>query len=597
MEPDFRLPNPEEDPHFKEILEFLEGNFFSDFSSSLPTDWEGTAGDVARTINRIAKLRSDFSEQLIAAFDQVKEEGRLDAPIDIEIWPGKYRDIAADLNAVVENAGKHMEHVTHLLDDMANGNLIEELSSDCYGDLGVLSPSINRLIGALREAEERRKLQNSIASEIASLSYLVQTESNLEKVAEAVLTGISNVLSVDTGALYQKPIIGKGSNYSLLAQMEDMQFTSSTVRSTDLPVAIVPLTSEGEVSVICDDPANYLHFASPPIEAKPQFIARVPIVFAEETLAVLILVNDVSFTPGEIEYLKQGAPIMGLGIHNVRNINISRDALAESLELTKQLNIKARELELNSKYKTQFLSNMSHELRTPLVRLLIISELLAENPDGNLSDKEVGFAKMIHEAGTDLLNLVNDILDFSKIETGNISLNYTRVDLEELANRIYKVCFPIAVKKQLEFSVTLADDLPRSAIIDEIRVRQVVNNLLFNAIKFTKEGRISLRVEKVVSSGGDLITPAETAQSAVRFLVTDTGIGIPESDHEIIFEMFRQGDEEVSRKHGGAGLGLSISRDLAEMMGGSLILLQSAPNRGTTFEFILPMSPKVDYEI
>ncbi len=202
----------------------------------------------------------------------MKEEGRLDAPIDIEIWPGKYRDIAADLNAVVENAGKHMEHVTHLLDDMANGKLIEELSSDCYGDLGVLSPSINRLIGALREAEERRKLQNSIASEIASLSYLVQTESNLEKVAEAVLTGISNVLSVDTGALYQKPIIGKGSNYSLLAQMEDMQFTSSTVRSTDLPVAIVPLTSESEVSVICDDPANYLHFASPPIEAKPRLL-------------------------------------------------------------------------------------------------------------------------------------------------------------------------------------------------------------------------------------------------------------------------------------------------------------------------------------
>jgi len=226
--------------------------------------------------------------------------------------------------------------------------------------------------------------------------------------------------------------------------------------------------------------------------------------------------------------------------------------------------------------KSQFLANMSHELRTPLNSLLILARLLADNPGGNLSEKQVKFVRTIRESGEDLLALINDLLDLAKIESGAvIALNVAPVTFRELRDDLERAFRQVANDKRLEFSITLDPALPAEMRTDAGRLKQVLKNLLANAFKFTASGAVILRV-------------APQAPDRVAFAVSDTGIGIAPDKQELIFEAFRQADGSTSRQYGGTGLGLSISRELTRLLGGKL-RLASAPGEGSTFTLVLPL--------
>nr|MDQ3282780.1 HAMP domain-containing protein [Acidobacteriota bacterium] len=255
----------------------------------------------------------------------------------------------------------------------------------------------------------------------------------------------------------------------------------------------------------------------------------------------------------------------------------------------RQLEDKARQLALTSKYKSEFLANMSHELRTPLNSLLILAKLLSDNPEGNLTDKQVDFAKTIHGSGQDLLTLINDILDLSKIESGMMTVSLSDVPFREIADLTERTFRQVANDKGLAFNIEQSPTLPKTIHTDPTRVQQVLKNLLGNAFKFTEKGGVTLRMDTATGGwtpGHDVL---DRAAGVIAFSVTDTGIGIPEEKQRIIFEAFQQADASTTRRFGGTGLGLSISREIARLLGGE-IRVESEAGVGSTFTLFLPQT-------
>ena len=260
------------------------------------------------------------------------------------------------------------------------------------------------------------------------------------------------------------------------------------------------------------------------------------------------------------------------------------------VELAKQaLEEKANQLALKSKYKSEFLANMSHELRTPLNSLLIISQLLSENPEGNLSPQQVEFANTIHSAGTDLLALISDILDLSKIESGTMAIDFDECELDDLSTSIERGFRQLAKDKALEFNVMLDESLPNKLRTDSKRLQQILKNLLSNAFKFTHEGSVTLRIDAAAGGWSACNVALNKADSVAAFSVIDTGIGVPPEMQRVIFEAFQQADGITSRKYGGTGLGLAISREISHLLGGE-ISVDSTPSVGSVFTLYLPVN-------
>ncbi|MBB6307454.1 response regulator [Xanthobacter tagetidis] len=254
-----------------------------------------------------------------------------------------------------------------------------------------------------------------------------------------------------------------------------------------------------------------------------------------------------------------------------RQLEVQRDDLTRA---QKELQAHARDLAQANRYKSEFVANMSHELRTPLNSLLILSRLLADNRDGNLSDEQIKYAQTIEASGNDLLTLINDILDISKIEAGHVDVHVAPVRVPSMMHKLASAFQAQAQQKGLVFRTQTAADAPGEIETDNVRLEQILRNFLSNAIKFTDAGEVVLNLVR-------------RPHGFVAFSVRDTGIGIAPEQHGLIFEAFRQADGTIDRKYGGTGLGLSIARELARLLGGS-VELDSTPGKGSTFTLVVP---------
>jgi signal transduction histidine kinase/ActR/RegA family two-component response regulator len=259
----------------------------------------------------------------------------------------------------------------------------------------------------------------------------------------------------------------------------------------------------------------------------------------------------------------------------------------EIAEASANLEEKAEQLALVSKYKSEFLANMSHELRTPLNSISILSNLLAENAEANLTENQVEYARTIQSSGRDLLTLINQILDLSKIESGRVEVHRERVPLEDVVEHAERTFRPVARQKNIELEVTIAPDAPVAIATDPQRLQQILTNLLSNAFKFTESGSVKMRIGLTKDLGHIHGRALRAASEVLAFSITDSGIGIPPEKQQLIFEAFQQVDASTARVYGGTGLGLTISRELARLLGGEIHLV-SAPGEGSTFTLYLP---------
>src|SRR5437763_1131022 len=283
------------------------------------------------------------------------------------------------------------------------------------------------------------------------------------------------------------------------------------------------------------------------------------------------------------EELKEKARLLAHQNQEVERKNQEVEQARQALEG------KAKQLALTSKYKSEFLANMSHELRTPLNSLLILSDQLCKNPEGNLTPKQQDFAKTIHSSGNDLLMLINDILDLSKIESGTVVVDAGELRLDDLQGYVERTFKHVAEAKNLDFVTRFDPKLPRSIVTDSKRLQQIIKNLLSNAFKFTHHGEVTLTVEPAKGGWNPENEDLNRATDVMALSVSDTGIGIPPDKQQSIFEAFQQADGSTSRKYGGTGLGLAISRELARLLGGEIRLI-SMPGAGSTFTLYLPLT-------
>jgi signal transduction histidine kinase len=421
----------------------------------------------------------------------------------------------------------------------------------------------------------------------------MQGQRDLQALCAMLMSEITDVVQAQQGAFFllssegdSEPVLRMASAYGYGGEHTEFQLGEGLVGQA--AVEKTRLQVQGA-------PASYLTIKGGLGEAPPADVVVLPVVFEEQVLGVIELASFLPYSEQHLIFLDQLVETIGVVLNTIIANTRTEELLAQSQRLTQELQVqsdelqrtnaelqeksqdleaknreielarlgleeKALQLELASQYKSEFLANMSHELRTPLNSLLILAKLLSDNPDNNLTEKQIEFARTIHRAGSDLLELINDILDLSKVEAGKMDVHTAQLDTRALCETVEQTFLPVAEQKGLTFVVNVDSDAPATLTTDEQRMRQVLRNLLSNAFKFTDAGRVTLHVSVADRSVRFGVPTLDDADGPVlAFAVSDTGIGVAADKLRHIFEAFQQADGTTSRKYGGTGLGLSIS--------------------------------------
>jgi signal transduction histidine kinase/CheY-like chemotaxis protein/HAMP domain-containing protein len=609
-----------------------------DLKRKLVFEAKGEIAELADTINGMSETLAIFADQVTTVAREVGVEGQLGGQASVPAAAGTWKDLTENVNQLAANLTTQMRAIAEVATAVTTGDLTRSIAVQASGEVAALKDNINEMIRHLRDTTQKNSEQDWLKTNLAKFSRMLQGQKDLLTVGRLILSELAPVVSAQHGAFYILDSAGDMPELRLLASYayRERQGLGNQFRLGEGLVGQCAL--EGDKILLSSVPAEYIRISSGLGEAAPLNLIVLPVVFEGQVKAVLELASFDQFNTTHQAFLDQLTETVGIVINtieaNARTEDLLKQSQSLAIELQNQqeelrqtnqqleekagllaqqnlevetknseieqarqaLEDKAAQLAVTSKYKSEFLANMSHELRTPLNSLLILSDQLSRNPEGNLSRRQTEFAKTIHASGTDLLMLINDILDISKIESGTVVVDASEVRFAELAAFVDRTFQHVADAKGLRFSREFSGELPRALVTDAKRLQQVLKNLLSNAFKFTERGEVSLSVNVVTSGWSVENETLARAGEVIAFTVRDTGIGIPAAKHQIIFEAFQQADGSTSRRYGGTGLGLAISREIAQLLGGD-IRVASAAGEGSLFTLYLPQTyvapPKV----
>ena len=585
----------------------------------------GEVAQLTETINEMIDTLAVFADQVTTVAREVGVEGRLGGQASVPGASGIWKNLTENVNQLAENLTTQVRAISEVASAVTKGDLTQMIRVEAKGEVEELKDTINQMIANLKQTTLRNQEQDWLKSNLAKFTQMLQGQKDLNTVTHRILSELAQVVNAQKGMFYILEQVENSTNQKLklfaaYAYGEEVKKEKEFSLGEGL---VGQCALEKRRILLSSVPKNYFKIGSGLGKASPANLIVLPVLFEKEIKAVIELASFDSFSEIHLDFLSQLTESIGIVLNTLEANSRTEGLLEQSQSLTEELRRaneelqdkahllvkqkeeveaknkeveearrsleeKAEQLQLTSKYKSEFLANMSHELRTPLNSLLILAQQLYENSDGNLTDKQVNYAKTIHSCGDDLIQLINDILDLSKIESGYISTDFVNLRFHEITAFVQTTFRHISESKNLRFSIEMDEKLPDSLETDAQRLNQILKNLLSNAFKFTEKGDVKLRIYEANHNWKYGNPNLDTAKRVVAFEIKDTGIGIPRDKQSIIFEAFQQAEGSTSRKYGGTGLGLSISRGLADLLGGS-IELSSEVGSGSTFTLFLPI--------
>ncbi|MGE5293046.1 MAG: HAMP domain-containing protein [Micromonosporaceae bacterium] len=577
-----------------------------DLSKKITVDAQGEILQLKDTINTMVDQLSAFADEVTRVAREVGTEGRLGGQAEVEGVSGTWKRLTESVNLLASNLTTQVRAIAEVASSVARGDLSRSISVEAQGEVAELKDNVNLMVANLRETTRAKDWLESNLSRIAGL---MQGHRDLVEVADLILRELTPLVSAQYGAFF---LAERGTDGTpVLAFIAGYGYGDRQLVAERIPLGrglVGQAAVEQRRILINEAPKDFIKINSGLGEAAPASVVILPVLFEDQLLGVIELASFSRFSDVHLAFFDQFVGTIGVAINTIIANARTESLLSESQRLAQQLQERSDELQrqqaelrrsnaeleekaallsTSSQYKSEFLANMSHELRTPLNSLLVLARLLADNPDGNLSAREVEFATTIYGAGSDLLQLINDILDLSKIEAGRMDVLPKTLPLAKLTDYVDATFRPLAAERGLAFHIAVGNHVPKQLYTDEQRLQQILRNLLSNALKFTSSGEVRLSIDR---GNGPMVERLgrQGAGEIIAFSVTDTGIGIPPDKLRVIFEAFQQADGTTNRKYGGTGLGLSISREIAHLLGGK-IHAASDPGKGSAFTLYLPV--------
>ncbi len=576
---------------------------------------KGEIATLAETINNMTDTLRTFAEQVTTVAREVGIEGKLGGQAKVPGAAGTWRHLTDNVNQLAANLTTQVRAIFEVATAVIQGDLTRTITVEARGEVLGLKDTINQMITNLRDTTRTNKEQDWLKSNLAKFFGVMQGQRNLQALTDQIMSELTPVVGAQHGAFYLAEQSGDQTTYALTSTYAFLKRKHLANRFALGEGLIGQCARERKPIIVTDLPEDYVQIGSGLGESRPRSIAVYPVFFEDQVKGVIELGAFRDFTPVQLAFLEQLMLSIGLAINligtSMRTEQLLQQLQGSNVELDKRraelehraallearnreialasasLEAKSEELARVSQYKSQFLTNMSHEIRTPLNSMMILAQMLAANEEKTLLPKQLEWATTIHSAGRDLLALINQILDLSKVEAGRIETHLQPYPLQEVQDFVERTFRPVALQKGLEFSVELGPEAPGDLVTDRQLLDQILKNLLANAFKFTERGRVGLRIRRAPPDRTYGTEALQRAPGVLLFEVSDTGIGIPREQHRRIFEAFQQADSSITRKYGGTGLGLTISREYAQVLGGE-VTLTSTPGQGSVFTLALP---------